>query len=588
MHGELLRTAVPRPVRCDLTKLAIDSADAFVLSQVDGRLTVDDLAAVCGLSIDRVQRTLLRLREVGAVELGDRPPRRRSSVAIAKPTRPRRPDPRGDGEGHDPGVLGPTVVPRVVDRGRVASHAVDAQEAFVLAQIDGRTAIEDIVLVTGVSAFDISVVLTPLIREGAVEIDEPRAAGSPRSRASVKPRARTVAPEAAKRKGRATVAPRSERHAGRGSVAPSTRAPPRRPTRKSLQVPVQTARKAAAEDDTCELDAALCTRIDTLLLSLSTATLYALLDVPRDANKKAIKRAYFELAAGLHPDRHFRKRLGLYKAKLSTVFVRITAAHDTLIDPVKRAAYDATLPPPPVPKPAPEPARRKPSTIRMPRVPVFRTVPPDAPNPSKRHTDPPARAAPTAPAAMPPPDALKRFFADKVGKAGRDRARVFVDAADGARASGNFASAAQHYELALQACGSPEIQAALDEVRNDARQQTHARDVKRANSAEKEAHWDEAVVRYGKAYDAVPTAQVAERLAHALCMQGTDPRRAVKMAEDAVLREPSCVLYRVTLGWACVDAGLWARAKGESDRALAAAPRDEGALALAARLKAKA
>ena len=580
MHGELLRTAVPRPVRCDLTKLAIDSAHAFLLSQVDGRSSVEDLAAICGLSLDRIEVALLRLREAGAIELGDRPPRRRSSVAIAKPTPPRRPDARGEEDGRDAGVLGPLVVPRVVDRARVASHAVDAREAFVLAQVDGRTAIEDIVMVTGVSAFDISVVLTPLIREGAVEIDEPRAA-SRRGRSSVKPRARTIVPEAGKRKGRSTVAPRSERRAERGSVAPDRRAAPRRPTRKSLQIPAAAARKAPPEDDTCDLDAALCTRIDTLVLSLPTATLYALLDVPRDAHKKAIKRAYFELAAELHPDRHFRKRLGPYKTKLSTVFVRITAAHDTLIDPAKRAAYDATLPPPPVPKPTAEPARRKPSTIRMPRVRVKSTLPPAAPKPSTR---PPAVAA----AATPQPNALKRFFADKVGKAGRDRARVFVDAAEGARASGNFASAAQHYELALQACATPEIQAALEEVRDGARQQTQARDLRRASGAEKDARWDEAVLRYGKAYDAVPTAQVAERLAHALRMQGADPRRAVKMAEDAVLREPSSVPYRVTLGWACIEAGLWARAKGESDRALVAGPRDEGALALAARLKARA
>jgi hypothetical protein len=32
----------------------------------------------------------------------------------------------------EPGVLELSVVPRIVDRKRVASHAIDAQEAFVL------------------------------------------------------------------------------------------------------------------------------------------------------------------------------------------------------------------------------------------------------------------------------------------------------------------------------------------------------------------------------------------------------------------------------------------------------------------------
>jgi hypothetical protein len=37
----------------------------------------------------------------------------------------------------EPGVLELSVVPRIVDRKRVASHAIDAQEAFVL-NLDGR------------------------------------------------------------------------------------------------------------------------------------------------------------------------------------------------------------------------------------------------------------------------------------------------------------------------------------------------------------------------------------------------------------------------------------------------------------------
>jgi tetratricopeptide (TPR) repeat protein len=148
-------------------------------------------------------------------------------------------------------------------------------------------------------------------------------------------------------------------------------------------------------------------------------------------------------------------------------------------------------------------------------------------------------------------------------------------------------SAAQNYALAVQACGAPELQVALADVTEQAREQTSERALKAAATAEKAASWDEAVLRYGKAYDAVPSASVAERLAHSLRMQGSDLRRAVKIAEDAVLRAPTNVVCRVTLGSACADAGLWARARGESERALSAAPRDAGALELAARVKGK-
>ena len=48
------------------------------------------------------------------------------------------------------------------------------------------------------------------------------------------------------------------------------------------------------------------------------------------ADKKAIKDAYYVLAAEYHPDRYFRKRLGTFKSKMEAVFNRLTVAHDTL------------------------------------------------------------------------------------------------------------------------------------------------------------------------------------------------------------------------------------------------------------------
>src|SRR5262249_41751693 len=61
------------------------------------------------------------------------------------------------------------------------------------------------------------------------------------------------------------------------------------------------------------------------------------------ADKKAIKRAYFGLAAEFHPDKFFRKRLGSFKAKMETIFGRVTEAHDTLTDKEKRAEYEQYL-----------------------------------------------------------------------------------------------------------------------------------------------------------------------------------------------------------------------------------------------------
>src|SRR6185295_71786 len=57
---------------------------------------------------------------------------------------------------------------------------------------------------------------------------------------------------------------------------------------------------------------------------------YALLGVSRDADKKVIRSAYFDLSKTFHPDTLFRKRLGGYKHKMEVVFRKLTEAYETL------------------------------------------------------------------------------------------------------------------------------------------------------------------------------------------------------------------------------------------------------------------
>ena len=84
-------------------------------------------------------------------------------------------------------------------------------------------------------------------------------------------------------------------------------------------------------------------RIDDVFGRLKTLSLYELLGVERAADKKAIKRAYFERTNEFHPDRFFRKRLGGYKSKMEAIFGRTSEAHDVLCSPERRAEYDAAL-----------------------------------------------------------------------------------------------------------------------------------------------------------------------------------------------------------------------------------------------------
>lgn len=65
---------------------------------------------------------------------------------------------------------------------------------------------------------------------------------------------------------------------------------------------------------------------------------YALLGVARAASQEEIKRAYFEAAQKLHPDKNTA-------AGETELFLGVQLAYEVLSNPQRRAQYDATLPP---------------------------------------------------------------------------------------------------------------------------------------------------------------------------------------------------------------------------------------------------
>ena len=64
---------------------------------------------------------------------------------------------------------------------------------------------------------------------------------------------------------------------------------------------------------------------------------YALLGVLRDASAEEIKRAYYEAAQRLHPDKN-------KLAGETEIFLEVQQAYEVLSNPQRRAPYDATLP----------------------------------------------------------------------------------------------------------------------------------------------------------------------------------------------------------------------------------------------------
>jgi tetratricopeptide (TPR) repeat protein len=100
---------------------------------------------------------------------------------------------------------------------------------------------------------------------------------------------------------------------------------------------------------------------------------HALLGVARDADSKAIKRAYFALSREFHPDRHFRRDLGGFAPRIERVFMKIVEAYELLSDPATRAEIERTMVPPPAAETAPDPEQER-----------SQDAPPPPPTPGER------------------------------------------------------------------------------------------------------------------------------------------------------------------------------------------------------------
>lgn len=102
-------------------------------------------------------------------------------------------------------------------------------------------------------------------------------------------------------------------------------------------------RRPPVPDEEVELDFAMRARVEELHGRLRTTSHYELLGVDRDADKKTIKRLYFQRTVEFHTDRYFGKKLGRYGSMMNAIFCRMNDAYDVLASPERRAAYDAQL-----------------------------------------------------------------------------------------------------------------------------------------------------------------------------------------------------------------------------------------------------
>lgn len=83
--------------------------------------------------------------------------------------------------------------------------------------------------------------------------------------------------------------------------------------------------------------------IDGAHLLRQDATHYELLGIAIDADRKAVRDAYFALSKRFHPDVYFKREIGPYRERIEGIFRALTRAYDVLGNPKQRAAYDQLL-----------------------------------------------------------------------------------------------------------------------------------------------------------------------------------------------------------------------------------------------------
>jgi len=265
---------------------------------------------------------------------------------------------------------------------------------------------------------------------------------------------------------------------------------------------------------------------------------HEILGVPRDADARRLKQAYFALSKRLHPDRYFRRRIGAFAPLIDACFKKLLEAYELLSDPATRAALQA----------APSPA---------------------------------ADAGPALTSSL----AVRRRLRARVGALGaakraseerRRKAKGFFESGMASFAKERWLEAAASVRLAI--AFDPENEAyreRFSEVQRRAHDERARALVRQAEGALELRDFAQAVSLFEEAVDYRPAdPELSMRAAKITWQALRDMRRAKELAAHAVELAPDNGGYRRLLGLVYRDAGLTANAKRELEMALRLDPQD--------------
>ena len=488
--------------------------------------------------------------------------------------------------------------PRLLDGIDLRALPLTPEDAFVLSRVDGSASEDEIAMATGLDLTVVRGALEKLASLGALRY------GTEISNVVTRPQpARTTS-------GSFHIGPIVETKSSSSDGHPAA----------ALYDPSEL-------DESVDVTPELKRRILDTYYRLEQLSHYELLDVDQQADKKAIKAAYFELVNFLHPDRYFGKNLGSFKPKLERLFTRVTEAHDTLTRAAGREEYDRYL-----------------ATVRRTRAldrtladrkghanvverlereilaqanleqKVRQSYPPPAqassgppnsvpatptPTGSMRPSDPEARRRALArklgvsmpPAARvslaPDPQAaavardaaaadIKRMYEQRVSELKERQVQHYVTAADAAEQAGDLVSATNALRIATSlAPADAAMKTRLTELEMRAATGLADSYLEQAQYEEREGRFKEAAKSYQRALRGKPIPKLMDRVATCLFMAKGDLKEAADFGKRAVQGAPDDASFRVTLAKIYLEAGMKQSAVSELERAQQLAPKDD-------------
>jgi len=582
-----------RRSQVDLMAMPIEPVEAYLLSMIDGEMDLDELSSSIGKDVKETRAMLRRLAGLGAVAWRvphpsrppSRPPSRAPTPARGRPRRPRKP-----------------TFEKIDVFGRGAARAGRAEampEARLPASATSEAAPDDTARTpSGETA------KTP---PGATSAQTARTPSGETAKtapgATSEETARTPSGEAA-----GTPAPEARPETARTPAPPD--APSPSPTEALGGADLDPSKPEQSEPASGgkQLDSERKRLIDDAHALVGEADHYELLGVHRDADKKAIRQAYFRLAKLFHTDTLYGAELGSYGAKMDRVFQALTEAYEVLSKKKKRRAYDAylaavqetdTLDAPPEPRPSMTPGER--ASRRPPADPSPDRGTPQQPRASslaarrertRRLLEKRSLASPRAPgreAILPPtsPKAAVDSLARTLEAVSRavprdDRVSRLVRDATNAEREGNVTGAAEAMRIASAWRPNDEhLAAEAARLRREALVEKAPAFERRARYAEKNGNWQEAALAWTRVTDVHPDdPEAALGAARALLESQGDLKEAASHGKRAVQLAPKHVEAHLVLARIYVAAGMRSSAKRSVEAALAIDPRDERAKGL--------